>query len=236
MNNNTKNTASSIPPKVLFFDVNKSLLDLNKMRISIGKVLDGREDLMSLWFTTMLQYSLVMTTARKFTDFGTIGVATLKMVAANHDIPMSEEAAMEALESLTSLPAHPEVKEALKNLKDAGYTLVALTNSSNNGVKTQFAHAGLTAYFDEVLSVEGVGKYKPDSAVYDWAAHKLGVKPHECLMVAAHGWDIAGAIWAGWRGAFIARPGQQLYPLAPLPEINEPDLLKVADKLIALKK
>ena len=63
----------------------------------------------------------------------------------------------------------------------------------------------------------------------------MGVKPNDCIMIAAHGWDIAGAIWAGWRGAFIARPGKQLYPLAPLPEINEPNLLLIAKKLIALK-
>ena len=221
-------------PKILFFDVNESLLDLGGLKKSVGMALDGREDLMSLWFTTMLQYSLVMTSSRQFSDFGTIGAATLKMVAANHGIQLSEEKSKEALNPLLSLPAHPEVKEALKNLKDAGYTLVSLTNSSNDGVKAQFANAGLTGYFDEMLSVETVGKYKPDSTVYDWAAKKVGAQPHECLMIAAHGWDIAGAIWAGWRGAFIARPGQQLFPLAPLPEINEPDLLKISEKLITL--
>jgi len=42
-------------------------------------------------------------------------------------------------------------------------------------------------------------------------------------------------IWAGWRAGFISRPGQQLFPLAPIPEINEKDLMKISEKLIALK-
>lgn len=234
--NSLKGTAvSDIRPKVLFFDVNESLLDLGNLKKSIGKALGDREELLPLWFTTMLQYSLVSSAARQYEDFGVIGAATLRMVASNHGIKLSEGEAKAALSPLRSLPPHPEVKEALQKLKNAGYKMVSLTNSSNEGVALQFKKAGLNDYFDMRLSIEDVAKYKPDRDVYDWAAHKIGAQPHECLMIAAHGWDIAGALWAGWRGAFIARPGQQLYPLAPLPELNEPDLLKISDKLIALK-
>ena len=38
------------------------------------------------------------------------------------------------------------------------------------------------------------------------------------MLVAAHGWDIAGAKQAGWQAAFIARPGKVLYPLAIAPD------------------
>lgn len=44
-------------PKILFFDVNESLLDLDKMKESVGKALGGREDLLPLWFSSMLHYS-----------------------------------------------------------------------------------------------------------------------------------------------------------------------------------
>lgn len=55
------------------------------------------------------------------------------------------------------------------------------------------------------------------------------------MMIAAHG-CIAGAIWAGYRCAFIARPGKQLYPLAPLPEINEPGLQRISKKTYRFKR
>ncbi|MEO9476790.1 MAG: haloacid dehalogenase type II [Cyclobacteriaceae bacterium] len=223
-------------PKVLFFDVNETLLDLTAMKTSVGNLLGGRSELLPLWFTTMLQYSLVSTVGRQYNDFGIIGSAALQMVAANNGIKVTEKEAQEAiLGPIRSLPAHPEVKSALQALKDAEYKMVSFTNSSNKGVQTQFENAGLTEYFEERLSIEDMGKFKPHTDAYDWAARKMGVQPSECLLVAAHGWDIAGAIWAGWRGAFISRPGAQLYPLAPIPEINETDLTLTAKKLIALR-
>ncbi|CDF80387.1 haloacid dehalogenase, type II [Formosa agariphila KMM 3901] len=224
-------------PKVLFFDVNETLLDLTVMKESVGQALGNRSDLLPLWFTTMLQYSLVSTVANQYNDFGIIGAAALQMVAANNGITITEADARQAiLGPIRSLPAHPEVKEALQRLKDAGYKLVSFTNSSNKGVETQFRNAGLLDYFEARLSVEDIGKFKPHVDAYTWAARKMGVKPEECLLVAAHGWDISGALWANWKGAFISRPGAQLYPLSPKPEINESNLALVADRLIALKK
>ncbi|MDO6736708.1 haloacid dehalogenase type II [Wenyingzhuangia sp. 2_MG-2023] len=190
---------------------------------------------MSLWFSTLLHYSLVTTASRQFTDFGSIGSAALKMVAANHNIQLSDEQTKEAMLAFNSLPPHPEVKEALILLKQTGYKMVALTNSSKKGMETQLKNAEIDIYFDKQLSVQSFGKYKPDSDVYHWASKELGVKNNESMMIAAHGWDVAGAIWAGWRAAFINRPGQQLYPLAPETEINEINLLKIAKKLAALK-
>ena len=234
--NDMETNALMIRPKVLFFDVNETLLDLTAMKTSVGNLLGGRPELLPLWFTTMLQYSLVSTVGRQYNDFGIIGAAALQMVAANNGISISEKEAKDAiLGPIRSLPAHPEVKASLQQLKDAGYKLVSFTNSSNKGVKTQFENAGLLDYFEERLSIEEMGKFKPHIDAYDWAARKMDIKPSESLLVAAHGWDIAGALWAGWRGAFISRPGAQLYPLAPKPEINESNLELVTKNLIGLK-
>lgn len=223
-------------PKVLFFDVNETLLDLTAMKESVGNALGGRKDLLQLWFTTMLQYSLVTTVGNQYNDFGIIGAAALQMVALNDGIELTDEQAKEAiLGPIRSLPAHPEVKQALTQLKKAGYKLVSFTNSSNIGVETQFKNAGLLDYFDERLSIEDIGKFKPHADAYTWAARKMGVEKSECMLIAAHGWDIAGALWANWRGAFVSRPGAQLYPLAEKPEINEPNLKLIAEKLISLQ-
>ncbi|GAL60641.1 twin-arginine translocation signal domain-containing protein [Algibacter lectus] len=42
-NTETANTTSSKRPKVLFFDVNETLLDLTAMKESVGKVLGNRQ-------------------------------------------------------------------------------------------------------------------------------------------------------------------------------------------------
>lgn len=225
---------NKLRPKVLFFDVNETLLDLTNMKQVVSEALNGKDDLLSLWFTTMLQYSLVTTASGQYEHFGNIGAAALQMVAANNDIKLSEEEARKTVvNSLHGLPVHPEVKEALTQLKKDGYKLVSFTNSSKEGVKKQFESAGLTEYFDDHLSVEDIGKFKPFTDTYTWAARIMKVNPEECMLIAAHGWDVAGALWAGWRAAFISRPGQQIFPLAPQTEINENDLKKVAQVLLS---
>lgn len=198
-------------PKVIFFDVNETLLDLSAMRTSVSKALGGRDDLLPLWFSTMLHHSLVDSTTGRFHTFGEIGVASLMMVAEIQGIEITKEEAKKAIVTpLQSLPPHPDVVAGLKALKAKGYTLVSLTNSSNKGVYTQFKNANLLSFFDARLSVEDINLYKPDTRTYEWAANKMGVKPEEAMLVAAHGWDIAGAKQAGWRAAFIERPGKEI--------------------------
>ncbi|GAC15864.1 haloacid dehalogenase type II [Aliiglaciecola lipolytica] len=219
-------------PKVIFFDVNETLLDLESMRSSIGKALNGNADLTSLWFSTMLHHSLVTTATGDYQDFGKIGVAALMMVAQSNDIDITEEQAIEAIKTpLLSLPPHPDVKTGLAALKEQGFTLVSLTNSSNKGVETQFINAGLTEYFDQRLSIEDVKIYKPDLRSYAWALNKLGIKAEDTLMVAAHGWDVAGAKAAGMQTAFVARKGKALYPLAEKPDYIVKDLNELVEIL-----
>lgn len=232
----TSNSSAQVRPKVLFFDVNETLLDLSILKKEVAETLEGREDLLGIWFTTMLHYSLVTSASGQYEHFGNIGAAALQMVAASNDIPITKAKARDiVIGNLRNLQAHPEVKSALSQLKSEGYTLASFTNGSNEGVKEQFQSAGLTDYFDARLSVEDVGQFKPFKATYEWAAQKMGIRPHEAMLIAAHGWDVAGALWAGWRAAFISRPGQQLFPLAPNAEINAPDLQKVADILVSYK-
>jgi len=219
---------------MLFFDVNETLLDLNAIKASVATALDRREDLLPLWFTTMLQYSLVATVGEHYDDFGTIGAAAMVMVARNNQVALSLEAARNAVLPMRSLPPHREVLSALGTLKEAGFRMVTLTNSSQTAVDAQIENAGLSEMFEAKLSVDSVRRFKPHRQVYNWAATRMDVVPEDCMLIAAHGWDPAGALWAGWRAAFLSRPGAQRYPLAPQPEIVEPDLDSAVKHLVAM--
>ena len=216
-------------PKVIVFDVNETLLDLEQMRDSVGEALNGQTQLLPLWFSTMLHHSLVSTVTNDYHDFGEIGVAALMMVASNHQINITKEQAKQAIvPPLLSLPAHPDVKHGLAQLNDKGFKLVSFTNSSNKGVAAQFKHADLTKFFSDRYSVEDIKVYKPDLRSYQWLLKQLNVAPHEALMVAAHGWDVAGAKAAGMQTAFVARPGKALYPLATKPDYIVNDIKELA--------
>lgn len=214
-------------PLVLLFDVNETLLDMAPLKQKVGDILlDPHAG--SLWFTTMLQYSLVMTVSEQYAPFGDIGAATLQMLARKYDMVLEPDDAKAALSLMRTLPPYPDVGPALERLKQKGFRLATLTNSPQAGVKAQMEQAGLAGLFERQLSVESVGKFKPHRSVYAWAAQEMGVAPRECMLVAAHGWDIAGAQWAGMQTAFIAREGQQKFPLASDPDVDVSDLTALA--------
>lgn len=219
---------SAIPaPRVLLFDVNETLLDLAPLKERVGDLLQNAHAA-PLWFASLLQYSLVMSASGQFRPFPEIGAAVLQMLARNSDLVVSAEDARECLSVMTALPPHPDVAPALQRLKQKGLRLAALSNSSRDGVKAQLSHAGLAEFFEQQISVESVGKYKPHPEVYHHAAQQMGVPPDECMLVACHGWDTAGAAWAGLRTAFIAREGQQKFPLAGEPDLDLADLAALA--------
>jgi 2-haloacid dehalogenase len=218
-------------PTAILFDVNETLLDLRPLKEGIGKLLGARPEAARLWFTTLLQYSLVGTVAGKYLDFAEVGAACLRMVAGQYGQALSEMAAREAVAPLRSLPPHADVAPALGRLRDAGFRLFTLTNGSKAAVADQMTNAGLTAFFEALLSVEDVGKSKPHAEVYRWAADRVGAAVGDCLLVAAHGWDVAGAKWVGMRAAFVARPGQQPFPLGPEPDYRVASLTDLVGEL-----
>lgn len=228
------NPKSSPAPKVIFFDVNETLLNLKPLKQSVTKALDGHDELVGLWFSTMLHYSLVETLTGTYHSFPEIGVAALQMVAESKGIELSKvDAELAIVPVFGKLPPHPDVIEGLKELKKQGFLLVSLTNSSDAGVKAQFENAGLINIIDKRLTVEGVHKFKPDQEVYRWALVQMDVKASEAMLVAAHGWDIAGAKAAGLQTVFVARPGKALYPLAEKPDHVVKDIKELASLLTA---
>ena len=218
-------------PLVLFFDVNETLLDMEPLKVSIDNVLLEKGS-SKLWFTTLLQYSLVLTVCGKYEPFIDIGEAILIMLASNRDIVLSTEDAKEALQPMLTLSPHQDVFDGLNRLKDAGFRLAALTNSSSAACKVQMDNAQLTNLFESQLSVDSVGKYKPHAEVYRWACSEMNVLEENCMLVAAHAWDVAGAAWAGMQTAFIKRVGNQPFSLALPPDIVASDLHDLYDQLI----
>jgi 2-haloacid dehalogenase len=133
-----------------------------------------------------------------------------------------------------SLPVHPEVPEALATLRGAALQLVALTNSLHEGAEVQLTRAGIRFYFDRVISDDSVERLKPAPEPYLEVACAFDVEPVQVRLVAAHSWDVSGALSAGCKAAFVARPSAVLSPLGPQPDIVSPDIAGVVEEILAL--
>ena len=81
------------------------------------------------------------------------------------------------------------------------------------------------------FSVEEVRVYKPHPRVYLDAVRRMRVAPGQAMLVAAHGWDVAGAGWAGLQTTFVARDSERPFPLADRPTLTVNDLGELADRL-----
>ncbi|HEX2282391.1 MAG TPA: haloacid dehalogenase type II [Thermomicrobiales bacterium] len=217
--------------RAFIFDVNETMLDLGALD-SLFLHWFGDPVARKEWFAQTLHFAMTLAATREFRNFGEVGAAALAEVAHRRGVSLPGEAAAQLRETARRLPAHRDVKPALLALRQAGLVTAALSNNPLPVVQQQLHHAGLSPLFDEIMSVDEAGALKPAPEVYDFAVRRLDLAPGSIWMVAAHGWDIAGAMRAGLRGAFVARPGQSPDPFAP-PDILADDLLGVAHAIIA---
>ena len=218
-------------PRACVFDVNETLLDLAALDSRFESVF-GDRSIRREWFLQMLQNAFVATITHTYSDFGALGNAALTMVSERREVELADEDRQHILSGMRELPPHPDVEEGLRRLRNAGFRLAALTNSTRQVEEAQLEYAGLTDYFEQALSADTVGRLKPAPEPYRMAAESLGVDVGEVRLIAAHAWDVAGALRAGCAAAFVARPGMVFDPLVEQPDVMGANLLEVADGII----
>ena len=222
-------------PRVVVCDVNETLLDIGALAPAFEQTFGDRRVLQD-WFQTVLLYSEVATLAGPYSSFASIGGAALDMTATAHSVTLSAAQRDSILQGMLTLPAHPDVRDGLQTMKDAGLRLVTLTNNPPASVQQQLAHAGLAAFFERSFSVDTVQRFKPAAEAYRSVAEALALPIGQLRLVAAHAWDVLGALRAGCAAAFVARPGKVLYPLGPQPDIVGSDFRVVAQQIVAAER
>jgi 2-haloacid dehalogenase len=184
---------------VIAFDVNETLLDLGALDPLFADVL-GDPALRPQWFAQMLQLSFVGGLTGRYVDFTTAQHAALRMLAARTGKVVSTAQADTIVGRMSALPPHPEVPAELARLRaSGGVTMVALTNSVLTVAEAQLAFAGLRGLFDAVISADSVRRLKPAPEPYRAVADQFGVGLSSVRLVAAHAWDVSGALAAGCR-------------------------------------
>jgi 2-haloacid dehalogenase len=218
--------------KILIFDVNETLLDLAALDSEFEKIF-GSAEVRKEWFGQFIQSAFVTIITDTYHPFGQVGSAAFDMIAEKHGITVAESDKMALLGKIAQLPPHPEVASALEKLKGHGFQMATLTNSTYEVAEKQLQNAELSQYFDKILSVDAIKKLKPAKETYEMAAKAFDVQTNDVCLIAAHAWDISGALNAGCSAAFVARDGMVLDPLSPVPTITARSLKEIADLLIS---
>ena len=216
----------------IVFDLSDTLLDMSALDPLFADAF-GDKSVRRVWFAQTLENAMSATILGTYADFGDLAKAALEMTARKRGVAVDSERTRRILRGLAALPPHGDVVPGLTRLRDAGFRLAVLTNASEELLAAQLEHAKLAGLFDVVLSTDPGRRFKPAPEAYALATERLAVPSHEVLLVAAHAWDIAGALHAGWDAAFVARHGSALNPLEPRPAIVAPDIRALADAVMA---
>jgi 2-haloacid dehalogenase len=110
----------------------------------------------------------------------------------------------------------PDTRPALRNLVDAGYRLVIISNVDRDIIEHTVRQIDIP--FTDVITSEDARAYKPSDAVFEYASRRIDAAANEVLHVAfGFKYDLAAATRAGWSTAWINRHNE------PKPDGPEPD-------------
>lgn len=115
---------------------------------------------------------------------------------------LSDEHIEQCVQAWHKQVAWPDVIAAMPKLKEA-YDVVVLANGTTRLQIDITKSSGLA--FDMLLSSELLGITKPDLAIYRKAMVLLKRKPEDCVMVAAHAYDLRAAKAVGMRTVYLQR-------------------------------
>ena len=198
-------------PSLVLFDVNETLSDMSVMGQRFADVGAPRH-LAVAWFAGLLRDGFALTAAGASASFAELGGGLLGVQLAGLSLDRGLTAAVEhIMDGFTSLELHPDVVPGIAALADLGLRLVTLSNGSASVAAGLFERAGIKDRFEQLLSVEDAGVWKPAPGSYRYALDRCEVKASETMLVAVHPWDIDGASRAGLTTAWLNRTGSP-YP------------------------
>ena len=190
----------------LVFDAYGTLYDTQSVAARTEEMFPGRGELITaVWRQKQLEYTWLRSLLGDFRDFWTVTRDSLEYTLEAAGVSYSADQVETILSEYLHLAPFSEAFDALKALKDAGYTLAILSNGEQDSLDNLVRNTGFDAVLDDAITVDGIRRYKPDPAVYDLVRSRLGVALNEALFVSANAFDACSAKANGLQVAWIER-------------------------------
>ena len=159
------------------------------------------------WRERQLRYSWLCSMMGQYDDFWELTTRALDATLKAYALASDDKVRTRLLSLYSELSAYEEVPEVLANLKAAGHKLAVLSNASPNMLVKAVEAAGISEWFDELLSVDVLKCYKPTPAVYQLVTERFECKPSEVTFFSSNNWDVSGAGAFGFRTIWVNRTG-----------------------------
>jgi len=189
---------------VCVFDAYGTLFDVNSAAAKCKEKLgDKWENFANAWRTTQLEYTWLRSLMKKYKNFWQITEDSLDHTMATFKIDKNMRE--ELLNLYKELIPYPEVKECLDGLKSKKIKIAILSNGTPDLLKRLVESNNIQNYFDDIMSVENVGVYKPDSKVYEMPIKKYSCKPENICFLSSNTWDVSGGGIFGYNAIWVNR-------------------------------
>ena len=159
------------------------------------------------WRERQLRYSWLCSMMGQYDDFWELTTRALDATLKEYALASDDKVRARLLSLYSELSAYEEVPEVLANLKAAGHKLAVLSNASSSMLAKAVEAAGISEWFDELLSVDVLKCYKPTPAVYQLVTERFECKPSEVTFFSSNNWDVSGAGAFGFRTIWVNRAG-----------------------------
>lgn len=228
--------------KVLTFDQYGTVVDMQAGLIEAvtpflkEKGWDGNpHQFVTWWRRTHFEDSMIDALCdRGHTPYRQIGHRAVSQVMDRAGISYSQDEVEWLVAQIETLKPFGDVIAALKQLKTR-YKLVILSNGDRDMLENAKPHIGFE--FDQTISVQEAGAFKPDKRTYAAAERILAhaypdVERISIMHVANHAFDCIGAKAYGFRTAFIDRRKRPYGGSPHQPDLVAENFKELADALL----
>lgn len=212
--------------KILTFDCYGTLLDTSPLYAFIGKTAEDNGLSVQKAMNTFSNYEDRLMYGEDFINYDKLLLEVLSYcdMEMNCDIFASQYNKVIAIHR-AFLP-FADVLEALHKLKQNGYGLAIMSNSTNQIMDWHMEK--MEHLFDYRLVAEDAECYKPNLRFFQMAERKFGLKTKEhCHIANGYWWDIVPAKKMGWNKIWVNRTGLSHGRNAEMPYLTVSTLLEL---------
>jgi 2-haloacid dehalogenase len=155
----------------------------------------------------------------RYEDFGRVTEFALRASIRELNLDIGEDQIERLIGAYLSPESFPDVKPALERLTGI-IPLAILSNGTPWMIEAAVRHKRLTAFFQEIISVDRVQTYKPSPRVYALGPTALNIPAAGILFVSSNAWDAAGAKAFGYQVCWCNRSGAPADDLGFAPDFT----------------
>jgi 2-haloacid dehalogenase len=179
------------------------IFDPNSVIPEVDKAFPGKgAEFAKMWRTKQFDYCSI---TNRHADFYKVTEDALVYTAEAMKLNLSPEIRKRLLNAYLTLKPWPDAVDALRKLKASGMRIITIANFSPKMLRSNADAAGITDLFDDLLSTEENGTYKPDPRAYKLGIERLQLKKEEIVFAAFGGWDAYGAKTFGYTTYWVNR-------------------------------